>query len=122
MPATRGYGANKAWMGRASYLTGALDGVGVLAMDAQSLTQNSEERQALLREVKYRLSYRSTLELNLLCQRMMPRVEDMSEVELREVRDFLLNGENDLMAWLVDNHPAPENYQSIIKLFRAKQG
>jgi succinate dehydrogenase flavin-adding protein (antitoxin of CptAB toxin-antitoxin module) len=101
-------------------LTGALDGVGVLAMNAQSLTQNSEERQALLREVKYRLSYRSTLELNLLCQRMIPRTEEMDVVQLGEIRDFLLNGENDLMAWLVDNLPAPAEYRSIIKLFRTK--
>ena len=89
-------------------------------MSAQSLPQTPEERQALLREVKYRLSYRSTLELNLLCQRMIPRVADMDAGQLRDIRDFLLNGENDLMAWLVDNLDAPEKYQSIITLFRAK--
>jgi hypothetical protein len=44
----------------------------------------------------------------------------MDVVQLGEIRDFLLNGENDLMAWLVDNLPAPAEYRSIIKLFRTK--
>jgi succinate dehydrogenase flavin-adding protein (antitoxin of CptAB toxin-antitoxin module) len=101
-------------------LTGTLDGVGVLAMDARTLTEKGDERQLLLREVKYRLSYRSTLELNLLCQRLIPKTENMDAVQLAEVRDFLLNGENDLMAWLVDNHPVPEKYESIITLFKVK--
>jgi succinate dehydrogenase flavin-adding protein (antitoxin of CptAB toxin-antitoxin module) len=101
-------------------LTGALDGVGVLAMNAQSLPEKIEERQALLREVKYRLSYRGTLELDTLCRRLLPKTEEMDAGQLLAVRDFLLNGENDLMACLVDNLPAPDEYQLIIKLFKTK--
>ncbi|HEX2858972.1 MAG TPA: hypothetical protein VHP58_02065 [Alphaproteobacteria bacterium] len=88
-------------------------------MTVETLPQKSEDHQGLLREVKYRLSYRGTLELDTLCRRLLPKLEGLGYEKTKEIRDFLLNGENELMAWLVDGKPVPERYVEIIKLFKS---
>lgn len=64
--------------------------------------------EALRKEVLYRLSYRSTLELDNVCRAVLPHVDGMEETEMRALRDFLLLPENRLQDWLVDGKPAPE--------------
>lgn len=70
--------------------------------------------EMLRREVRYRLSYRGTLELDCLCRAALPHIEALSPPELLALRDFLLESENDLMHWLVEGHPVPEAYAPLI--------
>ena len=87
-------------------------------MNARTLPEKGDEWQSLLREVKYRLSYRGTLELDTLCRRLLAKIDGFEETRLREIRDFLLHGENELMWWLVDGVPAPAEHAEMVKLFK----
>ena len=71
-------------------------------------------RDALLREVRYRLSYRATLELDFICRAALPHTEAMSDVDLITLRDFLLLREGLLMDWLVDGKPVPPEYATLV--------
>jgi succinate dehydrogenase flavin-adding protein (antitoxin of CptAB toxin-antitoxin module) len=56
----------------------------------------------LSKEVRYRCSYRGTLELDTVCRSLLPHLETMTVDELTALRDLLLEPENKLMDWLVD--------------------
>lgn len=81
---------------------------------ANSNTQDAPARETLLREVRYRLSYRATLELDFICRAALPHTEAMSDTALLTLRDFLLLREGLLMDWLVDGKPAPEQYATLV--------
>ncbi|MBI1309633.1 MAG: hypothetical protein GC129_07320 [Proteobacteria bacterium] len=78
----------------------------------------STERDLLLREVKYRVSYRGTLELDMVCRSLLPHLDGMSDEELQELADLLRQGENDLMAWLVEGAAPPERWALVVGLVR----
>lgn len=87
-------------------LTVAVVWGGVRAMTDTTLT----DFEALRKEVIYRLSYRSTLELDTVCRAVLPHVDGLEESELRALRDLLLEKEGYLMDWLVDGKAVPEQW------------
>lgn len=87
---------------------------------AHTLPQNPEapNRDLLLREVKYRCSYRGTLELDNVCRSLLPELDGLEDDELRAVRDLLLNKEGDLMGWLVEGQTPPEEWALSVAMVR----
>jgi succinate dehydrogenase flavin-adding protein (antitoxin of CptAB toxin-antitoxin module) len=75
-------------------------------------------RELLLKEVKYRASYRGTLELDNVCRSILPHLEELSDEELGAVAELLQQGENDLMTWLVEGGTVPEEWQLQVGLVR----
>ena len=75
-------------------------------------------RELLLREVKYRASYRGTLELDTVCRSLLPHLNDMADEELAALANLLQQPENRLMEWLVEGVKAPQDYQLIVQLVR----
>ena len=75
-------------------------------------------RELLLKEVKYRASYRGTLELDVVCRSILPHLEELSDEELAAVAHLLQQGENDLMTWLVEGGDVPEEWQLQVGLMR----
>lgn len=78
----------------------------------------ASNHELLLREVRYRLSYRGTLELDNICRAALPHVESLNTADLTALRDFLLHKEGDLMAWLVDGLPIPTAVQAPVAQLR----
>lgn len=72
------------------------------------------DKELLQREVCYRLSYRGTLELDHICRAALAHVPQLSEIQLTELRDFLLHKEGDLMAWLVDGLAPPTDQAPMV--------
>lgn len=75
-------------------------------------------RELLLKEVKYRASYRGTLELDNVCRSILPHLEELSDEELAAIAELLQQGENDLMTWLVEGGQVPERWQLQVGLVR----
>ncbi len=75
-------------------------------------------RELLLKEVKYRASYRGTLELDVVCRSLLPHLEELSDEELAAVAELLQQGENDLMSWLVEGKEVPPEWQLQVGLLR----
>lgn len=75
-------------------------------------------RELLLKEVKYRASYRGTLELDVVCRSILPHLEELSDEELQAVAELLQQGENDLMSWLVEGKEVPNEWQLQVGLVR----
>lgn len=75
-------------------------------------------RELLLKEVKYRASYRGTLELDNVCRSILPHLESLSDEELAAVAELLQQGENHLMTWLVEGGEVPEEWQLQVGLVR----
>lgn len=75
-------------------------------------------RELLLKEVKYRASYRGTLELDVVCRSLLPHLEELSDEELAAVAELLQQGENDLMSWLVEGKEVPTEWQLQVGLVR----
>ncbi len=82
--------------------------------DADKVNQH----ELLEREVRYRLSYRGTLELDNICRAALPQIATLGTAELTALRDFLLHKEGDLMAWLVDGLPVPADQQAPVAQLR----
>lgn len=78
-------------------------------------TNTSPDKATLLKEVRYRLSYRGTLELDFICRAALPHLESMDEGTLTGLRDFLLYKEGDLMKWLVDGVAPPAEVEASVK-------
>lgn len=76
------------------------------------------ERDLLLKEVKYRASYRGTLELDVVCRSLLPHLDELGDEELAAVAALLQEGENDLMSWLVENKPVPDEWRLTVGLVR----
>lgn len=68
--------------------------------------------------MKYRCSYRGTLELDMVCRSLLPGLDGMDDSELGAIRDLLLNKEGDLMGWLVDGKAPPEQWALTVALVR----
>lgn len=68
--------------------------------------------------MRYRASYRGTLELDLVCRPLVEHLEELDDAELAGVRDLLLNKEGLLMDWLVDGKPVPEEWRLVVALVR----
>lgn len=85
-----------------------------------TLPQNPVDtnRDLLLREVKYRCSYRGTLELDNICRSLLPELTTLETAELEGIRDLLLNKEGELMDWLVEGKPVPEAWQLQVALIK----
>lgn len=75
---------------------------------------SNTSRDDLLREVRYRLSYRATLELDLICRAALAHIEGMETAALTTLRDFLLLREGLLMDWLVDGKPVPDEFAMLV--------
>lgn len=75
-------------------------------------------RELLLREVKYRASYRGTLELDLVCRRLLPHLDELGDEELAAVAALLQQREGDLMGWLVEGVTPPEEWRLVVGLVR----
>ncbi|PZP40350.1 MAG: hypothetical protein DI585_01355 [Pseudomonas fluorescens] len=75
-------------------------------------------RELLLKEVKYRASYRGTLELDVVCRSILPHLEELSDEELAAIADLLQQGENHLMTWLVEGGEVPEDRKLVVGLVR----
>jgi len=75
-------------------------------------------RELLLKEVKYRASYRGTLELDLVCRSLLPHLDGLSTEELRQVAALLQQKETLLTAWLVEARPAPPEWRLTVSLVR----
>lgn len=75
-------------------------------------------RELLLKEVKYRASYRGTLELDNVCRSLLPHLDSLDDAELAAVAELLQQGENHLMSWLVEGAPVPEEWQLQVGLIR----
>jgi succinate dehydrogenase flavin-adding protein (antitoxin of CptAB toxin-antitoxin module) len=78
----------------------------------------ASNHELLLREVRYRLSYRGTLELDNICRAALPHLENLNTLDLTALRDFLLHKEGDLMAWLVDGLPVPADVAAPVAQLR----
>jgi succinate dehydrogenase flavin-adding protein (antitoxin of CptAB toxin-antitoxin module) len=87
----------------------------------RNITENTEARERLAREVRYRLSYRGTLELDLVCRRFLPRVEGLGIEKMEEIRDLLLEREGDLMAWLVEGKEPPAERLAAVNMLKNTQ-
>jgi succinate dehydrogenase flavin-adding protein (antitoxin of CptAB toxin-antitoxin module) len=87
-------------------------------LNTSASTGNAPEHETLLREVKYRLSYRGTLELDTLCRAALAHVPALNTAELIGLRDFLLEREGDLMAWLIDGKPVPPEHAAQVARLR----
>lgn len=68
--------------------------------------------------MRYRASYRGTLELDKVCRALLPELETMDGDDLLAVRDLLQQGENKLMAWLVEGVVPPPEWQLQVALVR----
>lgn len=77
-----------------------------------------ENRDLLIKEVRYRASYRGTLELDKVCRALLPELDTMADDELLMVRGLLQQGENHLMSWLVEGAAVPEEWQLPVALVR----
>lgn len=75
-------------------------------------------REMLLKEVKYRASYRGTLELDVVCRSLLPHLEELGDEELQAVAALLQEGENDLMGWLVEGREVPDEWRLTVGLLR----
>ena len=75
-------------------------------------------RDLLLREVRYRCSYRSTLELDNICRSLLPDLETLETSELEAIRNLLLQNENLLQRWLVEHHTPPPEWQLQVALLK----
>jgi|GEM_PF-5442424 len=75
-------------------------------------------RAELLKEVKYRASYRGTLELDVVCRSLLPHMDALSDEELRSVAGLLQEHETDLMAWLVEAQEPPAAWKLTVSLLR----
>ncbi len=76
------------------------------------------QRELLLKEVKYRASYRGTLELDNVCRSLLPHLDELDDAELAAVAELLQQGENDLMSWLVEGKEVPAEWQLQVGLVR----
>jgi succinate dehydrogenase flavin-adding protein (antitoxin of CptAB toxin-antitoxin module) len=81
----------------------------------QNVTQN---RELLIKEVKYRASYRGTLELDTVCRALLPKLEEFDDTELAAIAALLQEKEGDLMTWLVDGGNPPEEFALTVALVR----
>ena len=81
-------------------------------------TPAATRKETLLREVRYRLSYRGTLELDFICRAALPHLDALNEAELTALRDFLLHREGDLMGWLVDGQTPPADVAASVAMLR----
>lgn len=75
-------------------------------------------RELLLKEVKYRASYRGTLELDKVCRSLLPHLDQLSDEELQAVAELLQQGENHLMSWLVEGGEVPQEWKLQVGLVR----
>jgi len=83
-----------------------------------STLQASGGRELLLKEVKYRASYRGMLELDLVCRSLLPHLDELSDEELEAVALLLQEHETHLLSWLVEGQkPLPE-FELVVGLVR----
>lgn len=82
---------------------------------AQTVPQS---RELLIKEVKYRASYRGTLELDVVCRSLLPKLEEFDDSELAAIAQLLQQKEGDLMTWLVDGGTPPEEFALTVALVR----
>ena len=75
-------------------------------------------RDLLLREVKYRASYRGTLELDTICRSLLPHLDELADEELAAIAALLQQGENNLMRWLVEGGDVPAEWRLQVGLVR----
>lgn len=75
-------------------------------------------RDLLIREIKYRASYRGTLELDTVCRCLLSQLDTMSDADLAMVRNLLLESEGHLMDWLVEGKPVPSEWQPSVDFVR----
>src|SRR5262245_56901963 len=75
-------------------------------------------RDMLLKEVKYRASYRGMLELDLVCRSILPHLDEMSDEELAAVAGLLLQRETELLSWLVEGGKPLEEFELVVGLVR----
>ncbi len=78
----------------------------------------ADSRELLIKEVRYRASYRGTLELDLVCRPLVEHLDELDDAELAGVRDLLLNKEGDLVGWLVEGKAVPDQWQLAVALVR----
>lgn len=76
------------------------------------------DRALLVKEVKYRASYRGTLELDCICRALLPHLDDLADEELAAIAALLQQPEGKLMDWLVEAKPVPEDWQLTVSLLR----
>ncbi|MFZ2586624.1 MAG: succinate dehydrogenase assembly factor 2 [Alphaproteobacteria bacterium] len=81
-------------------------------------TAPNTNHDLLLREVTYRCSYRSTLELDNVCRSLLPVLPTLETDELEAIRNLLLNTEGDLQSWLVEGKPVPDEWQLQVAMVR----
>jgi succinate dehydrogenase flavin-adding protein (antitoxin of CptAB toxin-antitoxin module) len=75
-------------------------------------------RDTLLKEVKYRASFRGTLELDVVCRSLLPHLDALDDSELQAIAALLQQKEGHLMDWLVEGKPVPEEWQLVVGLVR----
>ena len=80
----------------------------------------ANSRENLIKEIRYRCSYRGTLELDMVCRSLLPHLDAMDDSEILAIRDLLLQPENNLMDWLVDGQhkPVPDEFKLVVGLVR----
>ncbi len=81
-------------------------------------TNRPLNRDLLLKEVRYRASYRGTLELDIICRSLLPHLDTLADDELHMVASLLQQPEGRLMDWLVEAKPAPDDWQLVVALVR----
>jgi succinate dehydrogenase flavin-adding protein (antitoxin of CptAB toxin-antitoxin module) len=85
----------------------------------ESITMNAPlNRDLLLKEVRYRASYRGTLELDMVCRSLLPQLDTLADDELQMIASLLQQPEGRLMDWLVEAKPAPEEWVLAVALVR----
>lgn len=77
-----------------------------------------EGRELLLKEVKYRASYRGMLELDLVCRSLLPHLEELSDEELQAIAELLQQRETELLSWLVEGGEPKAEFALAVGLVR----
>lgn len=75
-------------------------------------------RELLLKEVKYRASYRGMLELDLVCRCLVPHLDELSDEELQAIAELLQQRETELLSWLVEGGEPREEFALAVGLVR----
>lgn len=68
--------------------------------------------------MKYRASYRGTLELDTVCRTLLPKLDDFDDSELAAIATLLQQKEGDLMTWLVEGGTPPEEFALTVALIK----
>lgn len=68
--------------------------------------------------MKYRASYRGTLELDTVCRTLLPKLDEFDDSELAAIAELLQQKEGDLMTWLVEGGNPPEQFALTVALIK----